>query len=425
MNASTILRSTVLAASVLSTTAAAAATGISGPGVDPGAGPAGTESLLGSSVDARDVMDRLLNRTTDASADRDFRQAVWLRVPVITSSPGSGTLLGGGTEVSFFNGRPATTQASTVVASAAGSLTGRVVAGVRLAVYGRANRWIVLGDNRFERASQNSFGLGTSTTPAGRFATSYVWPRMNDVALRQVTKSVYAGVGIHFTRHAGMEAADGTADRWTASTFADYSRRHGFDLRTQTSAGISANLRFDNRDSVVNATRGWLVSAAYRTYVKGLLGGDSNWQSASVDVRRYRALGTSGRHVLAAWAYADMVTSGVAPYFDLPATAMDGQGRSGRGYAAGRFRGERMVYGEIEYRGSLTRNGLLGVVAFVNTTTVSNRDTGERLFQSAAPGAGVGLRLLADKFSRTRIGIDVGVGQHGSHGVYLSLQETF
>jgi hypothetical protein len=39
----------------------------------------------------------------------------------------------------------------------------------------------------------------------------------------------------------------------------------------------------------------------------------------------------------------------------------------------------------------------------VNATTVSDSKTGERLFQSMAPGAGIGVRL----------------------GIYLALQETF
>src|SRR5258708_31434816 len=41
-----------------------------------------------------------------------------------------------------------------------------------------------------------------------------------------------------------------------------------------------------------------------------------------------------------------------------------------RGHSDGRYRGEHLAYGEMEYRGTLTSNGLLGVVAFLNTTTV-------------------------------------------------------
>jgi hypothetical protein len=168
-----------------------------------------------------------------------------------------------------------------------------------------------------------------------------------------------------------------------------------------------------------------LAAASYRTNVKGLLGGASSWQKLTLDVRSYHALGGSPRHVLAAWGYADLVTGGVAPYFDLPANGMDMQGRTGRGYAVGRLRGERLAYAELEYRTTLTRNGLVGMVAFVNMTSVSSRSTGERLFHSVAPGAGVGLRLLADKYSRTSVCVDVGVGRDGSRGVYVGLQETF
>ena len=81
---------------------------------------------------------------------------------------------------------------------------------------------------------------------------------------------------------------------------------------------------------------------------------------------------------LAAWVYGDLVTGGVAPYFDLPSTGSDLQGRSGRGYAAGRFRGEKLVYAEAEYRGTLTR-----------------------------------------------VSLDVGFGRQGSRGIYLALQEAF
>lgn len=131
------------------------------------------------------------------------------------------------------------------------------------------------------------------------------------------------------------------------------------------------------------------------------------------------------RHKLAFWIYADLVTSGVAPYFDLPATGMNTAGHSGRGSNEGRFRGEQLAYGEIEYRATLLRNGLVGLVAFLNTTTVSSRHTGEKLFDDFLPGAGFGVRLLIDKQSRTNLCLDFGWGRQGSHGVYLSVQEAF
>ena len=79
----------------------------------------------------------------------------------------------------------------------------------------------------------------------------------------------------------------------------------------------------------------------------------------------------------------------------------------------------------MEYRGTLTSNGLLGVVAFLNTTTVDNLATGEKLFDSMAPGAGFGFRVLLNKRSRTNLCTDWGWGKDGSHGFYLAIQEAF
>ena len=65
------------------------------------------------------------------------------------------------------------------------------------------------------------------------------------------------------------------------------------------------------------------------------------------------------------------------------------------------------------------------MVAFVNLTTVSDKQSGQSLFDDVAPGGGVGLRVSMNKRSRTNICIDVGVGRQGSKGLYLGLQEVF
>jgi len=182
---------------------------------------------------------------------------------------------------------------------------------------------------------------------------------------------------------------------------------------------------WDSRDGFINASRGWLAKASYRALFEGFLGGDSSWQKLTLDVRTYVNLSRNRRHRLAFWAFTDLVVGGTAPYLDLPATGGDTYGRSARGYAEGQFRGERLAYGEIEYRATLTRNGLLGMVAFLNTTTVTDLANAERLFESFAPAGGAGLRLLINKRSKTNLCFDVGFGKQGSKGIYLSVQEAF
>jgi hypothetical protein len=157
----------------------------------------------------------------------------------------------------------------------------------------------------------------------------------------------------------------------------------------------------------------------------GFLGGDSSWEKVNLELRTYTPLSSDRRHKLAVWAYTDLVADGVAPYFDLPSTASDAYGRSGRGYAEGHFRGEKLAFIEVEYRAPLMRNNLLGMVVFVNTTTIANRQDGEQLFDNFAPGAGAGLRLLLNKRSQTNLAFDLGFGENGNRGVYMVVQEAF
>jgi hypothetical protein len=112
------------------------------------------------------------------------------------------------------------------------------------------------------------------------------------------------------------------------------------------------------------------------------------------------------------------------PYLALPSIGWDTYGRSGRGYVQGRFRGTNMVYVESEFRMPVSGNGLFGAVAFVNATTASNPISGQDLFNTLAPGYGLGLRIKMNMKDRTNICIDYGRGR-GSHGLYFNIQETF
>jgi hypothetical protein len=95
------------------------------------------------------------------------------------------------------------------------------------------------------------------------------------------------------------------------------------------------------------------------------------------------------------------------------------------GYTQGRFRGNNMVYGEVEYRFPLSRcGGLLGGVVFANATTANNSFLELNLFESIKPAAGFGLRVKLDKYSRTNLAIDLAFGQQSS-GFYLAVSETF
>jgi outer membrane protein assembly factor BamA len=188
------------------------------------------------------------------------------------------------------------------------------------------------------------------------------------------------------------------------------------------STGITFSGLYDSRDNPINASRGFYTSLQYRDNYT-FLGSTTAWRSLIVDVRKYFRFPESSDNVLAFWSYNWLVINGRPAYLDLPATGHDPGFTTGRGYIQGRFRGAQMVYLESEYRFKITRNGLLGGVAFVNGESFSAAP-GTAL-QTVQPGFGAGLRVKLNKVSKTNIAIDYGFGREGSKGLFINVGEVF
>ena len=343
--------------------------------------------------------------------------------PTFGSKPTTGLTLGANTNLAFFRGDPESTHISTLTGGFRVSQKQQVLTGVRFSVFTANDRWFLQGDNRFSWTSQNTYGLGADTLPTDAENIRYDFFRLSETVYRRVEPGLFVGGGVMVNVHTDVQPGTGTVVGWNQSAYATYTLARGFPLDGQASSGVNVGILYDTRDNAINAQRGWFANASYRTFFNGFLGGDSSWQELSLDFRTYRQLTHDGRHRVAFWALSDLVTGGTAPYMDLPSTGADG--RSARGYGEGRFRGPHLVYGEVEYRGTLTASGLLGLVAFANTTTVDDVESGTKLFQGWAPAGGLGFRVLLNKRSRTNLAADYGWGKDGSHGFYLGIQEAF
>ena len=143
------------------------------------------------------------------------------------------------------------------------------------------------------------------------------------------------------------------------------------------------------------------------------------------DFRKYWSLSKKNpENVIAIWHWAMYKLSGDIPYLELPSTAADPYGRSGRGYTFSRFKGPSYAYFESEWRFPITRNKLISGVCFLNLQTASD-DFNKKIFEYWEPGAGVGLRILFQKLNRTTICVDYGQGRYGSQGLFFGLGEAF
>jgi hypothetical protein len=388
--------------------------------------PPGPASQI--AVPTRDIFDvvrELLHKPPKAQPKDPDKQLMVAAAPVVSYNPASGVGIGVAGNVAFYKGFPATTRISSVVASLIVTSKKQLLFNGKFDLSSANNDWLVQGDNRIYLTSQDTFGLGTSTLPEDAINTKYNFFRFYEGVSRRVYRRLYLGVALLYNNHSSVKPAEEFESVFPDSPYVTYSQARGFDLDSQSAAGSSVSVLLDSRDGTINPSRGLYAGLEYQTFFKGFLGGTSSWQQLNVDTRTYFRLSADARHRLAAWIFGNLVTGGEAPYFDLPATSMDTYGRSGRGYIQGRFRGQRLAYGELEYRWTVKRNGLLGIVGFLNTETLSNKDTGERLFDSFATGFGVGMRLMMNKRSQTNLAFDVGRGNDGKARIYFAVQEAF
>jgi len=176
----------------------------------------------------------------------------------------------------------------------------------------------------------------------------------------------------------------------------------------------------------VNPYSGYYAFASFRMFPEAL-GSTTNATQLWLEYRNYFTLDKKRpRNLLAFWAYGWFVTSGTSPYLFLPATGWDMFARSARPYTQGRFRGEDLIYSELEWRFPLQKNKeKLGGVVFLNASTASSRLDDVPVFDYVKLGYGAGLRYMLDEKKRVNIGLDYGFGFNGAQAIFLNLNEYF
>ena len=281
-------------------------------------------------------------------------------------------------------------------------------------VWSKSENYVFIGDWRLLKYPENTFGLGSLTTQSTENLINYDYVRFYQTVLRKIFTNFYSGFGYNLDYHFNITEA-GNADH-SVSDFKNYGLNP-----TSVSSGFTYNLLYDNRKNPVNPINGIYSNIIYRSNAR-FLGSDENWQSLTLDFRKYFKLSPQNNNVFALWMLDWFTLNGQPPYLDLPSTGWDTNGNSGRGYPQGRFRGKSMLYLEGAYRFNLTRNHLLGGILFANAESFSSYP-GDK-FQRILPGYGPGLRINFNKQSRTNLCIDYGIGQH-SQGFFVNLGEVF
>lgn len=367
-------------------------------------------------------------------------------LPIVASNPTFGVLYGFAGSFSMFTGDPSTTRMSTSLGTLTYSTKNQLMFTYKSNIYLPDDKMILLGDWRMFDTSQPTFGLGTGPADQkilagnteGGFAPGYdaqimefKYLRFYETAFVKVLPSFYLGFGYHMDYH--FDIKDNYYEEHGYSSHKAYSDYYGFNSEEYIQSGVSLNFMYDSRDNAANPYSGRYALLTYRMNPEWL-GSSKKSSSLWMEYRDYFALGKKKtelqpNHMLAIWGYGNFVTSGVSSYLNLPALGWDQFGKSGRAYTQGRFRGENIIYTELEYRahilGTRKNPNFLGAVAFVNATTTSSDHADINLFQNYNFGYGVGLRVMLNKKSRTNLTLDYAWGDYNAKGFFLSLNETF
>ena len=375
-------------------------------------------------------------------------------LPVLAVNPTFGFMYGLAASTSIFTGNPENTRMSTSLGTLTYTTKKQFMFTFKSNVYLPEDNWIMLGDWRFFNTSQPTYGLGTGPQSVKNVGTGYEYEdgmfstpipdeqlmkfkylRFHETAFKKMRENLYVGLGYHLDYHYDIseELLDTDTSGGNIPTYTShylYNEKYGFSNNNYLLSGVSINAMWDSRDNAATPYSGRYGLITYR-YNPTFLGSDQSSSTLWLEYRDYFALSKKPQpsHMLALWMYGNFQISGQLPYLDLPALGWDQFGRSGRAYTQGRFRGESVVYSELEYRvhliGTKKNPDFLGAVAFVNATTANNHDANINLFDYVDWGGGVGLRFMMNKTSRTNITLDYAWGEYGAHGLFLNVNETF
>jgi hypothetical protein len=399
-----------------------------------------TPDSLAIQTDANGILSSFFSGKKKAPTVTDMTKAgSWSVLPSAAYNPSVGFAAGVIASGGKYFGNPANTTLSVINAGAYISTRGLSTFEFKHNAFSSQNQWNLQGGLQIGKTIAQDNGLGTGRKSFGdgdfhmnnihysnnpnEFPIRYGYLKVNERIYRKIAKYFYVGAGLSFNFYSHID--DDRKDIPITETHNfRYSIRNGYSPYAYQANGVLINFQFNNRDQPNRPFKGIYADVVLKEN-QTWLGSNRNALQLKIEFRKYWSLSDSNpENVLAFWHWASYLLNGSVPYLDLPGTGSDAYGRIGRAFVIGRFKGLSFVYNEAEYRFPLTDNKLLSGVTFVNMESANNLH-GIKLFRYWEPGAGAGLRLLFNKYTRSNLCIDYGRGSYGSKGFFLGLNEVF
>ena len=375
--------------------------------------------------DVGDILKKIFKKKEDSTKAK--KQSNVAILPSLGYNPSFGFVFGAKASIIRQFGNKENTNLSTFGLEGSYSTKGIITVQARHNVYTKGNKLNFQGNWQLSKFLITDYSIGTGnknylTGGDSAFPIRFHHVRFTEKLYYEIGNNLFAGGGLSFNLRYDIE--DEKLDSLGSTPHHRYSMRNGYDPTRYSSNAFLLGMVYNTRDHPLRSYSG-MYAELLMAFSQTWLGSTKPAVQVLLDFRKYISLSKKNpEHVLAFWHLGSYLIDNSVPYLALPATGYDIYNRSGRGYTIGRFKGPSYSYFETEYRFPITRNKLFSGVTFLNLTTASD-DLGKELFQYWEPAAGVGLRILFQKQSRSTVCIDYVRGKYGSQGWFFGLNEVF
>jgi len=398
--------------------------------------------ILAKQTDAKQVLSKWFGRKKPGTDTTTKKPSTISTLPSAGFNPSVGLSAGITSTAGLVFGDPSITTMSVLNANAYISTKGLLQFEMKNNIFTNDDLYNIQGNVQVGKTVALDYGVGTGSRARGEqgftfdglplssnnevMPINYSYIKISERVYRRITKHLLIGAGVIFNIYNDIDDERKRGVNPNAHNYR-YSVNHGFPTSEYTNNGLLLNLEYNSRDHINRPYQGMFADLIIRTN-ETWMGSNKRATQLRTELRKFWSLSKVNReHVLAFWIWGSFLLDGDLPYLELPGTGSDQTNRLGRGYTIGRFKGQSFAYTEAEYRFPISSNKLFSGVVFANAQTASaQRNFNDiNLGEYIEPGGGFGLRILFNKYTRSNLCIDYGIGTYGAKGIFIGLNEVF
>lgn len=332
--------------------------------------------------------------------------------PVMTYEPATSVGLGVGIKILFrTRGAGADTRTSNMPIGLIYTLKNQLIFTSGYTVFFPHERWLLRGNLNYSDFPVLFFDAGPRSLRSEAHEIHYNNILVEPLLLRKVGHNdFFLGGGFRFNHYYGLRLKDNADIDDPDFKVADLA---------STSVGFELAASLDNRDNVLNATKGKFLEFTHGLYGK-VLGGTHQFMLTKADYRAYLKPAPHKDHVLAYQLYMRYAWRGT-PSLELSNL---GGAELLRGFREFRWRDRFAYFAQLEYRYQAFRK--IGLVFFGGLGDVTGPESGAS-FNTLKYSLGTGLRIKIIESENLNVRFDyaLGMGRGNERNFYLGIAEAF